>query len=119
MEAGHFHLVECSGFRLPPNSNLGTGLPPYIESYRAEREVDRLDTLMPPQVVIRPSSANPTMTRANQRHTTDDLHKAVRGSELVGDGRVNLYAGFCARRVPRRVCAGGGHPSGPAVAGRL
>lgn len=39
--------------------------------------------------------------------------------QLVGDGRVDLYAGFCARRVPRGVCAGGGHPSRPAVAGRL
>src|SRR5436189_193871 len=30
------------------------------------------------------------------------------------DGRVDLYAGFCPR-----LAAGGGHPSRPAVAGRL
>jgi len=38
----------------------------------------------------------------------------------VGDGRVGLYAGFCLRR--RAFWghnAGGGHPSRPAVAGRL
>ena len=41
----------------------------------------------------------------------------VRALDQVGDGRVGLYAGFCPR-APRGIPVGG-HPSRPAVAGRL
>ncbi len=65
-----------------------------------------------------PTDPDSTLFRQSPLATTDDFG-AARGYPLVGDGRVDLYAGFCARRVPRGVCAGGGHPSRPAVAGRL
>lgn len=58
----------------------------------------------------------------NDNHRQPDIKPAQsldRGSELVGDGRVDLYAGFCDRHAPRGARAGGGHPSRPAVAGRL
>ncbi|GAB2963712.1 hypothetical protein GCM10027280_60740 [Micromonospora polyrhachis] len=63
--------------------------------------------------------SRPTLTKVNQRH----LHKQAaqsldRGSELLGDGRVDLYAGFCPDGTVAGA-AGGGHPSRPTVAGRL
>lgn len=83
------------------------------------RYTDPVSKKSPSQAVARPSKSlnddqgqppAPKEQPAQRRHQV---------AELVGDGRVDLYAGFCARRVPRRMCAGGGHPSRPAVAGRL
>lgn len=58
------------------------------------------------------------MTKNDHRRPNIEPAQSLdHGSELVGDGRVDLYAGFCDRHARRRT--GGGHPSRPAVAGRL
>lgn len=41
------------------------------------------------------------MTKNDHRHPNiEPAQSHDHGSELVDDGRVDLYAGFCARRVP-------------------
>lgn len=78
------------------------------------------------QAVSRPSGRRqavkrwPILTEVDHRHPDIGPAQSLdQGSELVGDGRVDLYAGFCARRGPEGTRAGGGHPSRPAVTGRL
>lgn len=86
--------------RLPRPSSAGRKIATTTQATRNEAR--------PTEPALRPWPGRPqavkcwpTLTKSN--HRRPDITPAqslYRGSELVGDGRVDLYAGFCARRGP-------------------
>lgn len=82
--------------RLPRPSSAGRKIATTTQATRNEAR--------PTEPALRPWPGRQTPTNDDQgQPSTPDIRPAqslYRGSELVGDGRVDLYAGFCARRGP-------------------